>query len=522
MNEINSLPVDVLNTVFSLVPRQTTSLSLVCKWWHRVCCITYFSAIPNKDSGTPDARVLSAYISKICSPLTFGVLTENLEKTKKYQIHLRVDHLKEQLPLLATFSKTNFDVIGVTITHAQSQDEITEIFSLFKNIESVYFTDCTNLLFPLSSLQYPPCIKKIFFKNVQSPEEIKKTFQPLTACPHLRKLFIQSPAHALLPKKELIEHENSHGWEVIILDEEKAHINKISTGTELFEFWKNPAVSLKVKFNLLFAPPTIFEPLLYIKKPNLLQTLEGEIRQDLEKRVAENPKHVLALNCLAALTFFLSPEANTASANDLLNQALAIEPDNVVSNALLLCLYDQKGKTDESAKKKAHALLTKTLPRLTETLPLLIDQLATHIIFAWLTRLLAQTSTASKDTVLAWLKGEHPHPQEIFGIFAETPEGTYWLNMYKGPQEHTITSVFQNLLLRANDKKYAEKNGGANVKEKREAYDQLLQFFCTHYPCFAPFLQLWQKDDGGTEWEKAFHPEELMALQPYLMMLQRY
>ena len=490
----NTLKVpEVLENIFSFIPEE--SLRHVCKLWHRVCTITYFSQYSNYDD-----KLVSFCISKINNMLTFTLFQERLPKDAKFKIHLCINNLQDKLPFFTKLVKIeNYKVVGVNITNKASQEDVTALCSLF-NPENIYFTDPQKLPFSPGEFQYPTSVKKLFFKNIIfTPEEIEELFATLSACPNFRKLIIETPYNTetkrpQYPRKELQEGQASKQWEIETLEPMKYYLvppamlnqggavggPRINSERFLSYFWNNENtdfISHAEKFAEFFSIPS-FKLRDFKADPLFMQTLEGPVLQDLEKLVKAKPTHVLALCCLGALKLFLSEDENMESAKQLLETALEIEPDNGFANVLLMGLLDLKCNTDESFQEETRELIKKVF-----SLP--FDKKILSVICAIL--------EDNKE-----------------GFFANTPEGACWdpKNQSSVPK---IDKKEQYMFLNFNYLRILAPFPGST--KKSDAYNQWLQICCTRYPSYKPFLLA---RSGDTEWKKAFHPEEFCMLEGLL------
>ncbi len=475
MSAINSLPPELLSSIISLLPAKQRS-SLVCKLWHSLYVVTDLRNLKNQD------RISwNAYFSNACNnPLTWDVINTTDIK-QKYPMDLRVDKLKEQLPYLKVLANIKLHVKDITIMHEPLQTEMDDLFLLHPQIETVYFPQC----YQPSALNYPASLKKLFFYKVDS---------------------------ALRPK--MTELENTQKMEVVVLepldmkercalwlneydktdDDEKAEYFK--------KFWNNPfpaetkCISPAEKFKcLLHFPEFLCNPL----RKKTVQFLQGQVFKDLKKQVEENPKHTLALNSLGALLFFLAPKGNLAEAETWVKKALEIDPENVLSNTLLMCFYDQKCKIGEASQPQLRELITTTHCQLMDS--------------------------ASKNVVRIWLKIGATN-----SFLAKTDEGKYWgkpdvhyQNVWvrTAQKEGYVTFNFEHLMDLAMDCMRQNPQAG-------EHFEAWRQICLERYPEYAPFLQTMKgehkdglpyvhamqlKFEDSTEWEKAYHPEKLQILK---------
>jgi hypothetical protein len=523
MTTINSLPFEVLRAIHShLPPKEKIPASQVCKLW-------LGSHVTNHLANIPDERTWNIYFSNIKSPVVWeAVDSYGGDVANKFCIRLNVD--KEQLTAFKMFAEKKFPIDGpkeqapnykfhikdLNITYAPSKAEIDALFSLIPRIETVYFTDCNKKYFSPSLFQYPPSLKKLFFRNVNfNSKSLTETFEKLAACEQLRKIFIQPCSTQQLPRKELSEIEKNQKREITILEpcpcdrglykangtpwagdgywsgeDEKIREEKIVE--KCSKFWKSSetiCISPAEKFKrFLHIPNLFYNPL----RQQMLPLLKKEVFQDLKKQIEENPNHALALNCLGALLFFLAPTGNLAEAEQHVKKALEIEPDNILSRTLLMCFSDQKCKTNTLPQEETRELITKTHCQL-------MDYTSKKVIWTWL-------KIGGKGSFLA-----------------DTAEGKYWLtrqtdyhNVRLGrsleingiaSMSDYITLNFEFLIDHAMD----HRRGNLDA----ESYYNLTRTLCLNrYPSYVPFLNaLSLEPSDNSEWEKAYSPEELEGLK---------
>jgi hypothetical protein len=508
MSTITALPQEIHTTIALYLPQEARwQLAITCKYFYKIHVLVQFLV---KSENSDFSRYISTVINR-CEYI-WEALSEFMGSIpKEHKIELHLQSLQKGLPKLKTLVEKQFAITKLCIEAAPQQDqEIDEFSSLFEKLQLSQFhlLDCSGCSSGLSRLQYPKTVQEIFLKEVLCTKE---TLTPLKQCKELKKLFIDSAASSMVPRKELKELQSTLPSLQIVVVEDKESDRSLIFDSQLKKFSLVKLQSFLYDDTLDSKNSSFAEKCLFLHKHALLDDLNPlwsqetrvqqnpfrELQDSLKKEVHEHPEHVPSLLSLAILQIYrnsreIEEEFTIATLSE---KAFTLDPTNVLAKVLSAYWFQKKDDAEEKAR---------VISLLQELSNQLVDLSAIHIIVCW-----AGTTTPERgfEELRDYSMRGHLRVQ----LFLGAPPNIARIRTEVIQNLEDMTYNIKRLCILHQD--LSNQRRKASYEEQKAAYSTQLEKCTRLYPKYIPFFNSITTND--TTWEKLFSPKELVILKDW-------